>query len=130
MTTIAEKSTTAAAEQTAGPHLDPAAESAVVDHDVLRDILAGRWAEQRRQARRLAADPRLHIAPGTHWSEHREKTFDNLSILAESDAVRAGLPASLGGSVRGRVRGRRLRARRAPGSGSQRHRSRAGSCRR
>ena len=98
MTTIAEKSTTAAAEQAAGPHLDPAAESAVVDHDVLRDILAGRWAEQRRQARRLAADPRLHIAPGTHWSEHREKTFDNLSILAESDAVRAGLPASLGGS--------------------------------
>lgn len=98
MTTVAEKSTTAAAEQAAGPHLDPAAESAVVHHDVLRDILAGRWAEQRRQARRLAADPRLHIAPGTHWSEHREKTFDNLSILAESDAVRAGLPASLGGS--------------------------------
>ena len=30
---------------------------------------------------------RLHIAPGTHWSEHREKTFANLSILAESDTV-------------------------------------------
>ena len=83
MTTTVEK-TTAAAEQAAGPHLDPAAESAVVDHDVLRGVLAGRWAEQRREARRLAADPRLHIEPGTHWSEHREKTFENLAILAES----------------------------------------------
>ncbi|WP_260853611.1 acyl-CoA dehydrogenase [Kocuria palustris] len=101
MTTTAQKPRTGRDDdrRREGEHaFDPAADSAVVDHDVLREAIAGRWAEQRRAARRLAADPRLHIEPGTHWSEHREATFDHLALLAGSDAVRAGLPVEQGGA--------------------------------
>ena len=69
-----------------------------IDVPLLEQVLLGRWADVRRQARRLLADPRLHRIEGQPVAEHRERVLDQLRILAaEGDVLRA-FPAALGGA--------------------------------
>jgi acyl-CoA oxidase len=69
-----------------------------VDVAALGEQLLGRWAGVRRQARELAAHPRLHKTEGTTHSDHRERTFGQLRYLVDNEAVHRAFPAALGGS--------------------------------
>ena len=69
-----------------------------VDVAALEQVLLGRWADVRRSARTLLADPRLHRIEGLPMAEHRERILDQLRILAaEGDVLRA-FPTALGGA--------------------------------
>lgn len=70
---------------------DPVAEQ-------IRTVLDGRWGETRQA---LRADERFPVAvPDLRLSldEHRQRTLDLVTEMGGSDLVRAGLPASLGGT--------------------------------
>ncbi|NHU84948.1 acyl-CoA dehydrogenase [Kocuria sp. JC486] len=71
-----------------------------VDTALLRDVLAGAYAEERRASRELIKDERFHHVPGRTKEEQRDRTFEALKSLAGSDAVMAGLPTDQGGGGR------------------------------
>ncbi|WP_323961862.1 acyl-CoA dehydrogenase [Arthrobacter sp. JZ12] len=73
-------------------------DTAVVDVAALGEQLLGRWAETRRKARALAADPELHKREGLTLAEHRARCLGQLHMLVESKAVHRAFPAALGGS--------------------------------
>ena len=69
-----------------------------VDVAALEEVLLGRWADIRRSARALLADPRLHRIEGLPMAEQRARVLDQLRILAaEGDVLRA-FPATQGGA--------------------------------
>ena len=69
-----------------------------VDVDALEQVLLGRWADIRRDARALLADPRLHRIEGQSIGEHRQRVFDQLRILAREGDVLHAFPRDLGGA--------------------------------
>ncbi|HEY8702893.1 MAG TPA: acyl-CoA dehydrogenase [Arthrobacter sp.] len=77
---------------------NPESAQPAVDVAALGEQLLGRWAGVRRQARELAAHPRLHKTEGTTHSDHRERTFGQLRYLVDNEAVHRAFPAALGGS--------------------------------
>ncbi len=69
-----------------------------VDVPALQEVLLGRWAEIRRQARAFLTDERLHRVEGLPMAEHRERILAQIRILAaEGDVLRA-FPTVLGGA--------------------------------
>ncbi|WP_024286016.1 acyl-CoA dehydrogenase [Cellulomonas sp. KRMCY2] len=72
--------------------------AAQVDVPLLEQVLLGRWADIRRSARALLADPRLHRVEGQSAAEHRERVLAQLRILAAEGDVLRSFPAALGGA--------------------------------
>ncbi len=69
-----------------------------VDVAALGELLLGRWADVRRQARELAGRPEVHKIEGLTHTEHRERAFGQLKFLVENKAVHRAFPARMGGS--------------------------------
>ncbi|SHG19403.1 Acyl-coenzyme A oxidase [Jatrophihabitans endophyticus] len=68
------------------------------DSGILRDVLDGRWADVRREARELAKDPRFTVEVGQDTEEQRARTFERLAALAEGGYARLGFPTRYGGA--------------------------------
>lgn len=68
-----------------------------VDVGALEGVLLGRWADVRRAARRLIADPRLHRVEGEPMPEHRDRVLEQLRLLAREGDVLRAFPTALGG---------------------------------
>ncbi|MFP5315249.1 MAG: acyl-CoA dehydrogenase [Actinomycetes bacterium] len=73
-------------------------DAAVVNVAALGEQLLGRWADSRRTARALAADPALHKVEGATSAEHRARCLDQLHLLVRNKAVHRAFPSGLGGS--------------------------------
>jgi acyl-CoA oxidase len=84
--------TTNAPAATTGP-----AGSPTVDVAALGELLLGRWAGVRRQARELAGRPELHKSEGLTHTAHRQRVFEQLKILVDHGAVHRAFPAAVGG---------------------------------
>lgn len=69
-----------------------------IDVPLLEQVLLGRWADVRRNARALIADPRLHRVEGQTTAEHRERVLEQLRILAREGDVLRAFPKELGGA--------------------------------
>ncbi|MGW9412600.1 acyl-CoA dehydrogenase family protein [Arthrobacter cupressi] len=69
-----------------------------VDVAALGELLLGRWADVRRQARELAGRPEVHKIEGLTHTEHRKRVFGQLGYLVEHNAVHRAFPGRLGGS--------------------------------
>ncbi|WP_269939644.1 acyl-CoA dehydrogenase family protein [Arthrobacter sp. HY1533] len=69
-----------------------------VDVAALGELLLGRWADVRLEARRLAGLPELHKIEGLTHTEHRKRVFEQLGILVQKDGVHRAFPTRLGGS--------------------------------
>lgn len=88
MTTTTERPTGTTA-QAAGPRVDVPA---------LEELLLGTYAQLRREARAITADPDFQKIEGQSMAEHRERVLGQLRRLeAEHDVLRA-FPAHLGGA--------------------------------
>lgn len=74
------------------PQADPK-----VDLDVVRGLLAGRWAAAREATRDLLRDERLHRVEGQSMAEHRARVLDQLRLLAAHGGVNRAFPVELGG---------------------------------
>ncbi|TDL42384.1 acyl-CoA dehydrogenase [Kocuria rosea] len=97
MTTTVDRPTTAAAGS--GPATADGAglPAPAVDVAALGEVLLGRWAEVRRETRRMLLDERLHQQPGLTHHEHRERVLGQLHLLVEHGAMSRGLPEEYGG---------------------------------
>ncbi|PMC76214.1 acyl-CoA dehydrogenase [Brachybacterium sp. UMB0905] len=71
-----------------GPRLDP---------DLVSTALKGRWAASRDAARERAARPELHRPLDVTISEHRERVFEQMQLLAKEQVSFPMLPEHLGG---------------------------------
>jgi acyl-CoA oxidase len=69
-----------------------------VDVAALGGQLLGKWADIRRQARRLAENSDLHKIEGLTHTEHRSRTFGQLKYLVDNEAVHRAFPVAFGGS--------------------------------
>ncbi|KSW14798.1 acyl-CoA dehydrogenase [Cellulomonas sp. B6] len=80
------------------PPARPAAADPRVDVAALEDLLLGRYAELRRSARAIVADPDFQKIEGQPVAEHRERVLAQLRRLeSEHDVLRA-FPARHGGA--------------------------------
>ncbi|RZU61266.1 acyl-CoA dehydrogenase [Zhihengliuella halotolerans] len=68
-----------------------------VDVAELGEQLLGRWADVRRTARALAAEPRTQKIEGQSMAEHRERVLDQLGYLVEQKSVHRAFPKRMGG---------------------------------
>ncbi|WP_102160957.1 acyl-CoA dehydrogenase family protein [Zhihengliuella halotolerans] len=68
-----------------------------VDVAKLGEQLLGRWADVRRTARALAAEPRTQKIEGQSMAEHRERVLDQLGYLVEQKSVHRAFPKRMGG---------------------------------
>jgi acyl-CoA oxidase len=68
-----------------------------LDTAALGELLLGRWADKRRQARRLAGQPELARIDGQTMAEHRERVSTQLKHLVDTGAVHYAFPERLGG---------------------------------
>lgn len=78
----------------------PAPEESVrahVDVAALGDLLMGRWAEIRRESRRLIERPELRRIPDQTVAEHRATVFEQLKLLVADGGVHRAFPTSVGG---------------------------------
>ena len=73
------------------------AEAPVLDTAAVGELLLGRWAHIRHEARALAARPELAKVEGMPMAEHRQRTLENLSVLVDAGAVHRAFPQRLGG---------------------------------
>ncbi|MDQ6752407.1 MAG: acyl-CoA dehydrogenase family protein [Actinomycetota bacterium] len=69
-----------------------------VDVAGLGELLLGKWAHIRHQARELAAQPAMQKVEGLSLTEHRQRVFGQLKHLVKNNAVHRAFPAGLGGS--------------------------------
>lgn len=88
MTILSEKRPTT-------PDAEP---DATVDVAHLEQVLLGRWAEIRREARAFLRDPRLHRDESLPMGEHRDRVLEQLRILAREGDVLRAFPGRLGGA--------------------------------
>ncbi|MCO1338382.1 acyl-CoA dehydrogenase [Kocuria polaris] len=68
-----------------------------VDVAKLGEQLLGRWADVRRTARALAAEPRTQKIEGQSMAEHRERVLEQLGYLVEQKSVHRAFPKRMGG---------------------------------
>ncbi len=68
-----------------------------VEVGILEEHLLGRYADLRRSARALAADPAFRKVEGLATGEHRERVLRQLRALVESHDVLRAFPPALGG---------------------------------
>lgn len=77
---------------------DPGDDAARVDVAQLTDVLLGPYAELRRQARAVVADPRFQRIEGLSVPEHRARVLEQLrALVTDGDTLRA-FPTRLGGA--------------------------------
>jgi acyl-CoA oxidase len=88
MTILSEKRPTT-------PDAEP---DATIDVAHLEQVLLGRWAEIRREARAFLRDPRLHRDESLPMAEHRDRVLEQLRILAREGDVLRAFPSRLGGA--------------------------------
>ncbi|QCU78075.1 acyl-CoA dehydrogenase [Citricoccus sp. SGAir0253] len=74
------------------------AEPGGLDTDRLQELLLGRWAAVRREARENVKDPALHRIEGLSLAEHRDRVLGQLQLLVDLGAVQRAYPAALGGA--------------------------------
>ena len=72
-------------------------DGASVNVQALDDVLLGRWADIRREARALAGEDILHTPAGLPHTEHRARVFQQLKYLVDTKAVHRAFPEFLGG---------------------------------
>lgn len=72
--------------------------NARVDGDVLRELLDGRWAHVRRQARDLLRGDDFAPVAGLGMADHRERVLDRLKAIAATEVPGYGFPAAQGGA--------------------------------
>ncbi|WP_136518126.1 MULTISPECIES: acyl-CoA dehydrogenase family protein [Cellulomonas] len=90
--------TTARPETRPTPAAAPEQPAARVDVDALENLLLGQYAQLRREARAITADPDFQKIEGLPMAEHRERVLHQLRRLeAEHDVLRA-FPARHGGA--------------------------------
>ena len=68
-----------------------------IDVALLEELLLGRWAEIRREARGYIRDERFQRVPGESVREHRDRVVRALHALVEFGASRLAFPERLGG---------------------------------
>ncbi|WP_218711943.1 acyl-CoA dehydrogenase [Arthrobacter sp. BF1] len=73
-------------------------DDATVDVAALGEVLLGRWADVRLEARKLAGLPELHKVEGLSHTEHRKRVFAQLGLLVGKNGVHRAFPTRLGGS--------------------------------
>ena len=69
-----------------------------IDVPGLETFLLGRWADLRREARTLGADPRFTRIEGQTPAEHRARILDQLRLLVTEGQVLRAFPERLGGN--------------------------------
>ncbi|MGO2003707.1 acyl-CoA dehydrogenase family protein [Arthrobacter rhombi] len=69
-----------------------------IDVAALGEQLLGKWAEDRRTSRRLAGREDLQRIEGQSMDEHRERVFNQLSILVDEGAIQRAFPEAMGGA--------------------------------
>ncbi|MFD0994485.1 acyl-CoA oxidase [Pseudoclavibacter chungangensis] len=74
-----------------------AADQARIDTDLLGRRLLGRWADERLEGRRKAADPEYWRDDTLAMPEHRARTLQQLERLANDGAVNIAFPKAQGG---------------------------------
>ena len=72
-------------------------ETPVVDVTALGELLMGRWADVRREARALSARPEVRRELGLSMHDHRKRVMEQLHILVKEGAVHRAFPKSVGG---------------------------------
>lgn len=95
MSQLADRTTKTPATRAATPAAQTAAP--VVDVAELGEVLMGRWADIRRQARLLAARPEIKRVSGLSMDDHRARVMEQLKILVDEKAVHRAFPKSVGG---------------------------------
>ena len=69
-----------------------------VDVAALGELLLGRWADVRREARRISVDPLIKRVPGEPLREHRDRVVKALHRLVELGVTGRAFPKRIGGS--------------------------------
>ncbi|TXK18700.1 acyl-CoA dehydrogenase [Homoserinibacter sp. GY 40078] len=69
-----------------------------VDTAWLGEYLLGRWADDRRESRRLASRSEFHFVGDLSLEEHRARVLGQLHRLVEEKAVHRAFPTRFGGS--------------------------------
>ncbi len=85
-----------AAHPAPGAPSDPAASR--VDIDAINTLLMGTWAETRREARALVAEPAFWRDDSLGMDAHRARVLEQLRLLVERKAVHRAFPKRFGGS--------------------------------
>ena len=70
-----------------------------VDAEHLGEFLLGRWADIRRDARRVCERPDMWKIEGQPMPEHRQRVFGQLKELVKTGSVHLPFPKSVGGSA-------------------------------
>ena len=100
MTTTSEPVTTASAAEAAAPVPEATRRASRdrVNVPALRQMLLGRWPEERSEVRRMVAEhPELWKKEGVTTEEHREITLAQMKQLASYGQVLRAFPERLGG---------------------------------
>src|SRR5699024_12588043 len=66
-------------------------------NDEVQELLLGRWAEDRRQLRKMMEDPVFHYQFNLTKEEQRELTFQQLQELADRELIGKAYPKAFGG---------------------------------
>src|SRR5699024_247107 len=66
-------------------------------NDEVQELLLGRWAEDRRQLRKMMEDPVFHYQFNLTKEEQRELTFQQLQELADRELIGNAYPKVFGG---------------------------------
>lgn len=66
-------------------------------NDEVQELLLGRWAEDRRQLRKMMEDPVFHYQFNLTKEEQRELTFQQLQELADRELIGKAYPKEFGG---------------------------------
>lgn len=89
---------TATVRPSGGGHAPTPDSDAHVDVAPLTDVLLGRYADLRRGARAVVADPRFQRVEGLPVAEHRTRVLEQLRLLASEGDVLRAFPTALGGA--------------------------------
>jgi len=80
------------------PAVPAEADEPRVDVPSLTRLLLGHYADERRAARALMADPRFHRLDGLSTAEHRQRVLDQLRLLVAEGDVHRAFPERFGGA--------------------------------
>jgi acyl-CoA oxidase len=76
----------------------PTEDGSGIDVAALGELLLGRWADVRLEARRISVDPLIRRVPGESLREHRDRTVKALHRLVELGVTGRAFPKRIGGS--------------------------------
>ncbi|MBA8815005.1 acyl-CoA oxidase [Microbacterium halimionae] len=79
------------------PHSAAQAHEARINTQQVNDLLLGKWAETRREARAMVKDPAFWQVEGLTVAEHRERVFSQLHLLVDAGGSRRAFPKEYGG---------------------------------